>query len=183
MRLRLACVVAVVALGCDRGPGKAGSPGTAVPTDAQSVEAAWKRWQECVTGGDGSGAWSCLSKRTRADRSTLYRADAARLKGLSGPELDAEARSWGLDAGAIRGLGAEGLAALALGRELRRPECAAAEQAGAFTGADIKGDLAVVLVKVASGRTEAIAFVREDGAWRLDDAESRRAAASPAVPK
>lgn len=183
MKLRLACVVAVVAMGCDRGPGKAGTPGTVAPTDAQAVEAAWKRWKQCAANGDGSGAWSCLSKRTRADRSTLYRADAARLKGLEGAELDAEARSWGLDARAIRGLEAEGLAAVALGRELRRPDCAAAGQADAFPGADIKGDLAIVRVEAAPGRVEAIAFVREDGAWRLDDAESRRSSSSQGVPK
>jgi hypothetical protein len=183
MRQGLACVLVVLALGCDRSPGKAGAPGTVPLTDAQAVETVWKRWQECVAGGDGNGAWSCLSKRSKADRATLYRADAARFKGLSGAELETEARAWGVGAAAIQGMDAEGLAALALGRELRRLDRSTAGLTGKISTADIQGDVAVLRLAPASGRADAVAFVREDGGWRLDDAESRRAAAALVVPR
>lgn len=171
--------LAALALGCDRGPGKSGVPGAVPLTDAQAVEAAWKRWLECGAAGDGSGAWSCLSKRSRAERSALFRADAERIKGLSGAALNNEAREWGVSGAAIQGLDAEGLGALALGRELRRQRRAAGAPGSRFAGVDIKGDLAIARVTATEGEAEILAFVREEGTWRLDDLESRRAAGGP----
>ncbi len=174
MKRALVWLAALLACGCDRGPAKPGASKAVPLTDAQAVEAAWKRWQECAARGEGPGAWACLSRRTREERAALYRADAARIAKLSGPALESEARAWGVTAEGLRSMGPGDLAAAALGRDLRRADRAAEERAREFSGADVQGDVA--RVRLAGAREESIVMVREDGAWKIDDAGSRRAA-------
>lgn len=168
-RCRAAMVFLAMLAGCNRGPGAPPLP--AKPTDAQAAEAAWKRWQGAAQGADGVAAWGCLSKRTRTDRAAFYKADAARVKSLTGAALETEARNWGVPAAALATMGTEEFAAAALSREFRR-----AAPVSQFTGVTVTGDVAIVTVKRPDGRPESVALIREDNAWRLDDAESRRLA-------
>lgn len=158
-RVLPALLAAAILAGC----GKKGAPGSpAAPSDADLVLATWQKWNAAAQAGDGSAAWSCLSKRSRAQRALLYQADAERLRALSGPALEAAVKSLGVPA--RPGMSAEALAAASLGAELRR------KPIWSLNGkVEVKGDAAVLSFP---GGPRA-GFVREDGAWRLDDPSSR----------
>lgn len=163
--------VLVVVAGCDRAPG-GGGPGAKPPlTDAQAIEAAWARWTACAAAADGAGAWECLSKASREERSALYRAEAARLRGLSGAAAESEARAWGVPTAELARVDASRLAILSLARQFRSAEQPPLGPAGP---PEIRGDTAVLRLGAGAAR-DAAGLVREDGAWRVDDAASRRA--------
>ncbi|KAF0245214.1 MAG: hypothetical protein FD180_1761 [Planctomycetota bacterium] len=170
MKRGLAILLVVAAAACDRKAGNGSPPAPAPPpSDAQAAIEAWKTWVACAAAGDGARAWACLSKRTRAERASLYRADAARIRRLSGSSLDAEARSWGVAADKLAAAGPEDLAILALTREFRRPGGASVSRI-VETSVSLEGDVARV---TSEGRPQPIALVREDGGWKLDDTASR----------
>ncbi|MEK7469772.1 MAG: hypothetical protein AAB074_20580 [Planctomycetota bacterium] len=168
VKLRPAWILLPVLLGCDRGPGK-DAPQLAPPSDAQAVAEVWKRWVACAAAGDGQGAWDCLSRKTREERASLHRADTARIQGLSGPSLEAEARMWGASSDALKAAGPAELAILALTREFGRPE---AEGRFRLEGASVSIESDVARVTWTGGARPA-ALVREEGLWKLDDATSR----------
>jgi hypothetical protein len=176
MKRSLWLFAAVALAGCDKGPGNgAAPPGGAPMTDAQAAEASWKQWHERVLARDGKAAWECLSKRTRAERSLLYRADAARIRGLSGAALDAESRAWGSTATAIAGASAEDLAALALAKEFGRPDRAEAERTLQVAAVTVSGEVATIRLSSPGRPAAHVALIKDEGRWKLDDLESQRA--------
>lgn len=170
---RAAPVMMVVAAlaGCDRAPGGGGPDAKPPMTDGQAIEAAWARWTSCAAAADGEGAWACLSKASQGERSALLRAEAARLRGLSGPAAESEARLWGVPAAELPRMDASRLAILSLAQQFRTADRPPAPPSGP---PEIHGDAAVLKLGEGDSR-DAVGFVREDGAWRIDDAASRRA--------
>ncbi|MCC6740736.1 MAG: hypothetical protein IT452_16965 [Planctomycetia bacterium] len=140
-------------------------------TDAQAIVAAWARWSACATAADGAGAWACLSKASQAEREALFRAEAARLRSLSGAAAESEAREWGVPPADLARMDASRLATVALSRQFRTAERPPPAPAGP---PEIRGDAAVLRLGAADAQ-DAVGFVREDGAWRIDDEASRRA--------
>lgn len=176
-------LLAAFALGCDRPPAPqapAASPGPSGPPPVLSPREAWENRRSAWIAGDARAVWTSMCASSRAEKIRTQERAMEEMRRLDDDALARALRPYAVEPARFRRMTGEEFCLHMLAGTASLPQAAKDRlRSQEFAGAEIEGRTAVCTIASPDGTRELLVLVAEDGAWKVDDAETSRRRGTP----
>lgn len=179
-------IVAFVAIpamaGCDRPPAPPPPAPSVTPQPLPQLtpKEAWENRRSAWLAGDAKAVWESLCATSRAEKIRTQERAMDEMRRMDDEALAGALRPYAVDPARFRKMtGEEFCLHMIGGTSQMPPEAKDRLRRQEFAGSEISGPTAVCTIASPDGTRDILVLVAEDGAWKVDDAETARRRGRP----